>query len=900
MAFTLAFHIVLVPLGVSWAFMALIANYRGIKHGDHDALLLAQRWSKYMAVTFAVGAVTGTVLSFEFGLLWPRFMGQWGEAFGIPFAFEGLFFFTEAIFVAIYIYGWRRLSSRGRTSGPRVPVVITGILGSVSVVAANAWMNSPSGFTLDRSGKVVEVDPMAVIFNDAMPLMAAHMVVAAYVVGGFLIASVYAVGMLRGRRDRYHRLGFMIAFTVAAIATPIQMGVGDSLARWVYDNQPVKFAAIELVPTTSSDVPETLFGHLNSDGTVSGGIPIPGLASILSDPTDGTATVVQGLDTVPADRANRRSPRSTPCTSPGTSWSAWARCCSCSRRWYWLCRIFRRRMPKSRLFLILAAGAGVAAVITMEAGWVVSEVGRQPWIVYNLMKVEDAATGNTGVWITFVLVAALYIGLGVTTILILRKMSRRFRARDGDGGVDDSDVPYGPARPGAVRHRARQGRACHEHRRRRRAVRSAITAYAVFGGADFGAGFWDLVAGGARAGRAAARELIDHAIGPVWEANHVWLIFSFVVLWTGFSEAYASITLTLFVPLTLAAFGIVLRGSGFAFRKTVFRTRDRRNFGAAFAISSVLVPYCFGAVAGAIASGRVPAGGQAGDPWSSWVNPTSVLGGVLAVVVVAYLAAVYLVVDARRVADPTMVAYFRRRATVTAVVAGAVVARRRVRAARRRPLPVRRPDVAGPAARPGQRRVRHGVARPRAPRPGSRGAGSLAIGAVAGIVLGWGVAQWPYILPESLEVADAAAPSGTLAALAVATVAALCIVLPGFILLYVLDQRGTAPRGGWRTRRGGLSLDGRRNTLAADAESDAATAAAGPGGRSPPRRAPAARRFPPAPHRRVAAATIVDGLPPGPGGAPAQPERRGPGCRRGSRRSSSPSPSCWSSCSSAR
>ena len=155
-----------------------------------------------------------------------------------------------------------------------------------------------------------------------------------------------------------------------------------------------------------------------------------------------------------------------------------------------------------------------------------------------------------------------------------------------------------------------------------------ITAYAVFGGADFGAGFWDLVAGGAESG-ARPREVIDHSIGPVWEANHVWLIFVFVVLWTGFSEAYASITLTLFVPLTLAALGIVLRGSSFAFRKTVFRTRDQRNFGAAFALSSVLVPYCMGAIAGAIASGRVPAGGVAGDPWDSWVNPTSVFGGVL-------------------------------------------------------------------------------------------------------------------------------------------------------------------------------------------------------------------------------------------------------------------------------
>ncbi len=256
MAFTLAFHIVLVPLGVSWACMTLIANFRAIRRDDHAALLLAQRWSKYMAVTFAVGAVTGTVLSFEFGLLWPKFMGAWGEAFGVPFAFEGLFFFTEAIFVAIYIFGWRRLKPWTHF-WTGVPIVIAGVFGSVSVVAANAWMNAPGGFTLNADGQIIAVDPIGVIFNKSMPLQAAHMVVAAYLVGGFLIASVYAAAILRGRNDHYHRLGFAIPFTVAAIMTPVQMGVGDALARWVYENQPVKFAAIELVPTTSSDVPET-------------------------------------------------------------------------------------------------------------------------------------------------------------------------------------------------------------------------------------------------------------------------------------------------------------------------------------------------------------------------------------------------------------------------------------------------------------------------------------------------------------------------------------------------------------------------------------------------------------------------------------------------------------------
>ena len=442
MAFTLAFHIILVPLGVSWSVMALIANYRGIKRGDPDAMLLAQRWSKYMAVTFAVGAVTGTVLSFEFGLLWPKFMGQWGAAFGVPFAFEGIFFFTEAVFISIYIFGWRRLKPWTHF-WTGVPIAVAGVFGSISVVAANAWMNSPQGVTLDAAGKVTDVDPMDVIFNDAMPLMAAHMVVAAYLVGGFMIASVYAFGMLRGRRDRYHRLGFIIGFLVAAIATPIQMGVGDGLARWVYDEQPTKFAAIEMVPKTSTDVPEVLLGHLNSKGEVVGGIPIPGLASILSDPSQGTSTEVQGLEETPvADR-----PSIHEVNVVHLAWDIMVGLGTLLfllTLWWWASWIFRRDMPKSKWFLRASATTGVLAVITMEAGWTVSEVGRQPWIVYEKMKVEDAATGNTGIWVTFIGVVILYIGLGVTTILVLRMMSRRLREGRHTG---ETDVPYGPTEP---------------------------------------------------------------------------------------------------------------------------------------------------------------------------------------------------------------------------------------------------------------------------------------------------------------------------------------------------------------------------------------------------------------------------------------------------------------------
>jgi cytochrome bd ubiquinol oxidase subunit II len=314
-----------------------------------------------------------------------------------------------------------------------------------------------------------------------------------------------------------------------------------------------------------------------------------------------------------------------------------------------------------------------------------------------------------------------------------------------------------------------------------------VTAYALFAGADFGAGFWDLIAGGAERGER-PRALIDHSIGPVWEANHVWLIFSLVVLWTGFSAAFASITLTLFVPLTLAALGIVLRGSSFAFRKAVLRTRDRRNFGAAFASSSVLVPYCMGAVAGAIASGRVPSGGKAGDPWSSWINPTSIIGGLLAIAVCAYLSAVYLVWDAHRLDNAELSEYFRRRAIGAAVVAGIIAfagiivfhsdAHYLFDGLTSRALPL---VIASGVCGIGSLilLLRHST----------RGARILSIGAVATVMIGWGVAQWPYILPTSLKVSQAAAPSGTLDAILVVFIAAAVIILPALGLLFTLDQK---------------------------------------------------------------------------------------------------------------
>lgn len=321
-----------------------------------------------------------------------------------------------------------------------------------------------------------------------------------------------------------------------------------------------------------------------------------------------------------------------------------------------------------------------------------------------------------------------------------------------------------------------------------------IIAYAVFGGADFGAGFWDLVAGGTEAG-ARPRELIDRSIGPVWEANHVWLIFSFVVLWTAFPQVYASITLTLFVPLTIAALGIVLRGASFAFRKAMLRTRDRRRFGAVFATSSVLVPYCLGAVIGAIASGQVPPGGKAGDSFASWMNPVSILGGVLAVVVAAYLAAVNLISDARRLGDDEMVEYFRRRAIGAAVVAGITLAAGVLILREYAPY-----LFDGLTSRALPLMILSGLCGVASlvliVRRDTRFSQWLSGTAVVAALVAYGVAQTPYLLPETVTVTEAAAPSGTLGALLVATVAAGLIVLPSLGLLYVLDRKNLLPEEG--------------------------------------------------------------------------------------------------------
>jgi cytochrome bd ubiquinol oxidase subunit I len=432
MATTLGFHIILACLGIALPTVVLIAEFTGLRRRDQVAMTLARRWSQAMGVLVAVGAVTGTVLSFEMGLLWPGLMSRYGAVLGQPFGIEGLFFFLEAIFTAIYLYGWRRLPGWAHF-WTGVPIVLSGIFGAMSVIAVNSWMNQPGGFTAS-GGRILSVSTWQVFFNHAASYEMPHMILAAYMVTGFTVAAVYAAGILRGRRDRYHYTGFALAFVPAAVATPFQIFVGDTAARAIAHDQPVKFASMEYVARTSRHVPEWI-GGVYANGHVYGGLRIPDMDSLLVG--FGTGTQVTGWDTVPA--ADR----------PPVVWlihlafdvmvglgsllllaGLWA-----LYEWW-----RRRRLPPQRLFWWAGAVSGLAAIGAMECGWVVTEVGRQPWVVYQLLTTAAAATTNGGVIASLSIVIILYAVLGAATVLILRMLARRWRR----GDEQEAAVPYGP------------------------------------------------------------------------------------------------------------------------------------------------------------------------------------------------------------------------------------------------------------------------------------------------------------------------------------------------------------------------------------------------------------------------------------------------------------------------
>jgi cytochrome d ubiquinol oxidase subunit I len=435
MALSLGFHIVLSCFGVAFPAMIYVLHRRGIRHDDAEALALAKKWGKASAVLFAIGAVSGTILSFEMGLLWPGLMSTYGDVIGLPFAMEGIAFFLEAIFLGIYLYGWGRLRPEVHLR-TLIPIMASGLLGTFCILAVNAWMNAPAGFTLLPDGTVTDVDPVAAMFNDALWPQFAHMFVAAYAVTGFLVAAVYAVGMLRGRRDRSHRLGFTVPFVFAAIAALLQPVIGHIAGDRLDTQQPSKLAAMELATTTETNAPVVIGGVL-IDGEVRWGIEIPKLGSLLAGGSFDTEII--GFDQIPADEqppANVVHLAFQVMVGAGTAMIAIAA--------WWALR--RRRYGDtdavfdSRWFLRAAVAAGGLAWIALEAGWTTTEVGRQPWIVYRVMRVEDAVTTNSGIWITLTAMVLIYASMTVIAAKVLLGMARRWR----DDEVLDLPTPYGP------------------------------------------------------------------------------------------------------------------------------------------------------------------------------------------------------------------------------------------------------------------------------------------------------------------------------------------------------------------------------------------------------------------------------------------------------------------------
>ena len=415
MAISLGWHIVIACFGVGFPALVLLAEWRGMRSGDPTWTMLARRWARTMGVLFAVGAVSGTILSFEMGILWPGLMGTFGEVIGLPFAIEGFAFFIEAIFLGIYLYAWDRLPPRAHLASG-LPIVAAGVASAFFVVTANAWMNQPRGFDL-VNGEVTNVDPWAAMFNPATPPQTTHMIVAAFMVAGFGTASVYAVALLRGRRDRYHRLGFLLPFAIAAALTPVQVVVGDWAARFLAENQPVKLAALEGVFETSRNVPLHV-GGIEVGGELRYAIEIPSGLSLLAhwDPS----AEIMGLNEVPPDQrppVNVVHPAFQLMVACGLGLLALG-------TWFALAWWRRRDLPRSRWFLRAAALAGPAAVIAMEAGWVATEVGRQPWIVYGVMRVSEAVSLAPNLRYGLYAVVAVYALLTAATVYVLLRLAR--------------------------------------------------------------------------------------------------------------------------------------------------------------------------------------------------------------------------------------------------------------------------------------------------------------------------------------------------------------------------------------------------------------------------------------------------------------------------------------------
>ena len=418
MAISLGFHIVFAEIGIAMPLMMVLAEWRWRRTGERAYLDLARRWSKGTAVLFAVGAVSGTVLSFELGLLWPGFMRYAGPLIGMPFSLEGFAFFLEAIFLGIYLYGWERVGARAHLAAG-VVVAVSGAASAVFVVMVNAWMNTPTGFTLDPSGGFATIDPVTAMRSPAAFQQALHMLLAAYAATGMAVAGVHALMLLRGAARDFHRRALTIALLVGAPAAVLQPLSGDVSARVVATTQPVKLAALEGQWATERGAPLRIGGWPDAvREETRWALEIPYGLSLLAfhDPS----AEVKGLRSVaPADRppvavvhlafqAMVALGSALALVALWTAWSAWR----------------RREMPEQRMLLralVLVAPFGFLAT---EAGWIVTEVGRQPWVVQGLMRTSAAVTPMPGLVVPMLLFILLYLGLGAIVVMLIASLVR--------------------------------------------------------------------------------------------------------------------------------------------------------------------------------------------------------------------------------------------------------------------------------------------------------------------------------------------------------------------------------------------------------------------------------------------------------------------------------------------
>src|SRR3954447_9480916 len=415
-ALSFAVHIPLVCFGIAFPSMVLLMESLYVRTGDELYRVLAKRWSKVMIALFAVGVVTGTILSFEMGLLWPNFMATFGDVFGLAFGLEGFSFFLEAIFIAIYVYSWDRVSTRTHLLCG-VPVVLAGFTGSLFVLAVNAWMNHPGGFDL-VNGRVTDVHPWKALFgNGHLWPELAHMYVAGFIVAGFVVAAPYAFGWLKGARGRYERIALAVPLTIAALAAPVQLFVGDWIARRVTDDQPTKLAAIEGLGATTKGADLHILGWYD-DGEVKYGIPIPKGLSILAK-HDPNATI-RGLDAVPpADRPPVNVVRIAFQTMVGIGTLLALLGAVHVVTWF-----RRRRFVESRWFLWGVVAAGPLSLVALICGWVTTEVGRQPWVVYGVMRTSQAVTGAGGIPVGYATLVVVYGALACAVAWILVRLGR--------------------------------------------------------------------------------------------------------------------------------------------------------------------------------------------------------------------------------------------------------------------------------------------------------------------------------------------------------------------------------------------------------------------------------------------------------------------------------------------